>query len=102
MIEIEVAYATPEQQLVLALAVPAQTDLRSAVQLSGIAQACPGLDADAAPLGLFGRKVAQPEAQAVAPGDRIEIYRPLTIDPKQARLNRAAKTKDVKAQSPKA
>ncbi|WP_273283781.1 MULTISPECIES: RnfH family protein [Reinekea] len=101
MIEIEVAYATPEQQLVLALSVPEHTDLRSAVLLSGIAKTFPGLNVSIAPLGLFGRKVAQPEAQLVAAGDRIEIYRPLTIDPKQARLNRAAKTKGEKAQSPK-
>ena len=63
MINIEVAYATPEQQLILPLAVPENTDLRSAVLLSGIAQAFPGLDVAIAPLGLFGRKVAQPEAQ---------------------------------------
>ncbi|MDO7645664.1 MAG: RnfH family protein, partial [Reinekea forsetii] len=49
-----------------------------------------------APLGLFGRKVAQPEAQMAVAGDRVEIYRALLIDPKQARLNRAAKTKGAK------
>jgi putative ubiquitin-RnfH superfamily antitoxin RatB of RatAB toxin-antitoxin module len=101
MINIEVAYATPEQQLILPLAVPENTDLRSAVLLSGIAQAFPGLDVAIAPLGLFGRKVAQPEAQMAVAGDRVEIYRALLIDPKQARLNRAAKTKGAKDASSK-
>ncbi|MFT4674310.1 MAG: putative ubiquitin-RnfH superfamily antitoxin RatB of RatAB toxin-antitoxin module [Reinekea sp.] len=101
MINIEVAYATPEQQLILPLAVPEGTDLRSAILLSGIAQAFPGLDVATAPLGLFGRKVAQPEVQWATAGDRIEIYRPLIIDPMQARLNRAAKTKGAKLSPPK-
>ena len=97
MIDIEVAYATPEQQLILQVVVPIGTDLRSAVVLSGIIQAFPELDLNRVPLGLFGRKVAQPEVVAVTAGDRIEIYRPLIIDPMQARLNRAAKTKAAKA-----
>jgi len=96
MIDIEVAYATPEQQLILPVSVPEGTDLRSAVVLSGIIKAFPELDVHTAPLGLFGRKVAQPEAETVGPGDRIEIYRALIIDPKQARLNRAAKAKAAK------
>ncbi|WP_320822838.1 RnfH family protein [Reinekea sp.] len=98
MIDIEVAYATPEQQLILQVAVPVGTDLRSAVVLSGILNAFPELDVSSAPLGLFGRKVAQPEVKTVNAGDRIEIYRPLTIDPMQARLNRAAKTQAAKGE----
>jgi putative ubiquitin-RnfH superfamily antitoxin RatB of RatAB toxin-antitoxin module len=97
MINIEVAYATPEQQLIIQISVPVGTDLRRAVVLSGIIKAFPELNVTNSPLGLFGRRVAQPETQAVSAADRIEIYRPLIIDPKQARLNRAAKTKASKA-----
>jgi len=97
MIDIEVAYATAEQQLIVQVSVPVGTNLRRAVALSGIIKAFPELDVTNAALGLYGRKVAQPEAQAVSIGDRIEIYRPLIIDPKQARMNRAAKTKATKS-----
>ena len=90
-IEIEVAYAAPEKQKILVLAVASDTTVRQAVVASGMDQEFPGLDLANAPVGIFGKKVAKPDAQVVKPGDRIEIYRPLLIDPKQARANRAAK-----------
>ena len=42
-------------------------------------------------LGIFGKAVRSPDAELLKEGDRIEIYRPLLIDPKAARANRAAK-----------
>jgi putative ubiquitin-RnfH superfamily antitoxin RatB of RatAB toxin-antitoxin module len=42
-------------------------------------------------MGIFGKAIKQPGQHEVQEGDRIELYRPLMIDPKQARLNRAKK-----------
>lgn len=91
MIKVEVAYATPEKQLIVVVDVAEGCTIKEAALKSGLQQEFPGLDIAASPMGLFGRKVAQPETELVREGDRVEIYRPLLIDPKQARLNRAAK-----------
>lgn len=92
MIKVEVAYATPEKQLIIEVDVTEGATMTEAVRLSGIDQEFPELDIRATPMGLFGRKVPKPAEQVLQAGDRVELYRPLLIDPKQARLNRAAKT----------
>jgi putative ubiquitin-RnfH superfamily antitoxin RatB of RatAB toxin-antitoxin module len=93
LIKVEVAYATPEKQLIVEVDVEEGTTMVDAAQKSGIEHEFEGIDISIAPMGLFGRKVAKPAQEVVREGDRIEIYRPLIIDPKQARLNRAAKSK---------
>lgn len=90
-LHIEVAYATPEKQKIIALTVTEGTTLREAVERSHIADEFPGLDVTKAPLGIFGKKVTKPDETPVKEGERVEVYRPLIIDPKQARANRAAK-----------
>lgn len=90
-LRIEVAYALPEKQKILSVCVPAGTTYRQAVKLSRIQEEFPGEAMMEAPLGVFGKKVASPETATVKDGERIEIYRPLLIDPKQARANRAAR-----------
>jgi len=90
-ITVEVAYALPGQQEILSVRVPVGTSVFDAVPLSGLLEIFPEIDLDSADMGVFGKVVRQPKEQMVAEGDRIEIYRPLIIDPKQARLNRVAK-----------
>jgi putative ubiquitin-RnfH superfamily antitoxin RatB of RatAB toxin-antitoxin module len=87
LLAIEVVYATPAEQVLIALEVPAGTTAGEAVVRSGILQRCPDLDAARLDLGVFGRVV--PAATVLGDGDRIEIYRPLKADPKQARRRRA-------------
>jgi uncharacterized protein len=81
-IPIEVAYAERDRQTLLALTVPAGTTAEQAVALSGIRQRHAGIPPDAA-LGVHGRVV--PPAHVLAPGDRVELYRPLPADPKETR-----------------
>jgi putative ubiquitin-RnfH superfamily antitoxin RatB of RatAB toxin-antitoxin module len=57
-----------------------------ALRASGVAEAFPALDLGAAAVGVWGRK-ARPD-QLLADGDRVEIYRPLRVDPKVARRER--------------
>jgi putative ubiquitin-RnfH superfamily antitoxin RatB of RatAB toxin-antitoxin module len=87
LLAIEVVYATPAEQVLIALEVPAGTTAGEAVVRSGILQRLPDLDAARLELGVFGRGV--PAATVLGDGDRVEIYRPLNADPKQARRRRA-------------
>lgn len=92
MIEVEVAYALPEKQKILKVLVEDGSTIRQAVKQSTIVDEFPDLNLDEAKYGIFGKASRAPDADTVRDGDRIEIYRPLIIDPKQARANRAAKT----------
>lgn len=95
-IKVEVAYATPDKQRIIELEVPSGTTATEAVRQSGIEREFPELDVAQAPMGVFGRKLNNPESTELQAGDRVELYRPLLIDPKQARLNRAAKARQAK------
>lgn len=85
---VEVAYATPPQQTVITLRVPAGTTLGQAIIASGITQRHAELDAGSLVAGVFG-EVAE-RGRVLREGERVEIYRPLLADPKQARRRRAA------------
>ncbi|TWI52443.1 hypothetical protein IQ22_03588 [Pseudomonas duriflava] len=93
LVTIEVVLALPERQELIALEVPAGTTVREAVYRSGMAGRFPELAVETFPVGIFGKRVADPEGQKVEAGDRIELYRPLIIDPKDARKRRAESAK---------
>ncbi len=93
-IAVEVACATPEKQLVVSLDVPAGATAAEAVALSGIAERFEDIDVAGGPMGVFSRRLdgktlPLPGEYVLKPGDRVEIYRPLATDPKQARRARA-------------
>ena len=90
-IRIEVACALPERQVVKALAVPTGCTAGEAVVLSGIAAQFPELDIPALRLGIFSHVVE--DDQVLSDGDRVELYRPLLLDPKEARRQRAEKAR---------
>ena len=89
MIRIEVAYALPERQRIIALDVEDNCSALEAAQRSGIAQEFAEINWSTARLGIFGRAIDDPAHTSLRAGDRIEIYRPLLIDPKQVRRERA-------------
>lgn len=89
LIRVEVAYAEPEKQRLIALDVPEGTSMLEAAQLSGIVEHFPGLQLDGAPMGIFGKAEANPAERALRQGERVEIYRPLIADPKLNRKKRA-------------
>ncbi len=94
-IMVEVAYALPDKQRIIRLAVPQGTSMLEAVSLSRIAEHFPGLDVENGAMGIFGKTVASPAQRVLLDGERVEIYRPLIIDPKEVRKQRAAKAKDA-------
>jgi len=93
IIHVEVVYATPDKQEIVALELPAGTTVRDAALKSNLDQRFEGLDLVKADLGVFGKAVPKPESAELHDGDRVEIYRPLIADPKEVRKQRAAKVK---------
>ena len=90
-IRVEVAYATPERQEICSVEVPEGASAFDAVIKSDIRSLFPDIDPETSDMGIFGKVIKAPKSHELRPGDRVEIYRPLKIDPKQARLNRARK-----------
>ena len=88
-IRVEVVYALPERQLRVGLELPAGATAIEAVLESGLRKRHPEIDLAHGKIGVFGKVVA-PET-ALVDGDRVEIYRPMPIDPKAARRARAAR-----------
>ena len=96
-IRVEVAYALPDEQKIISLDVSEQCTAFEAVAQSGICTAFPDIDLGAAKMGIFGKAIAKPKEQLLQEGERVEIYRPLLIDPKESRKARAAKAKAEKS-----
>ena len=89
MIEVEVAYAQPDSQKIITVKVLPNATIEDAIEASEIASIFPEIDLSKVKVGVFS-KPASLETR-LSPGDRVEIYRPLIIDPKEARRLRARK-----------
>lgn len=87
LIEVEVVYATSERQARYALRMKPGATLDEAIRASGVLQAFPEIDLARNRVGIFGSLAKG--TQVLRSGDRIEIYRPLGADPKDARRKRA-------------
>jgi putative ubiquitin-RnfH superfamily antitoxin RatB of RatAB toxin-antitoxin module len=88
LISVSVVYADVERQLVREIEVAADATVNDAIAASDILGDCPA-DFTPAGFGIFGRRVTADTR--LSDGDRIELYRPLLIDPKEARRLRAKK-----------
>jgi uncharacterized protein len=82
-LQVEVVYALPRSEASARVTVPAGATVRDVLEKSGLLPLVRGK------VGIFGKTV-QPDTP-VAQGDRIEIYRPLAVDPKEARRQRAGR-----------
>jgi len=89
-IRVEVVYAEPQRRILRVATLPAGASVGEAIRLSGIRDVLPA-DFEPTSIGIFGRIVVS--AALLSDGDRIELYRPLKVDPKQARHRRAEKQK---------
>jgi uncharacterized protein len=88
-IRVDVVYALPQMQEAIALELPPGACVRDAIERSSLAARYPELGIQDLSVGIFGRAVAI--ETLLSDGDRVEIYRPLIADPKQARRRRAAR-----------
>jgi uncharacterized protein len=82
-LQVEVVYALPQREQTIRLSMPQGSTVRDALEKSGLLQLARGK------VGIFGR-VVRADTPLKA-GDRVEIYRPLAADPKEARRRRAAR-----------
>jgi len=95
-INIEVAYFEPGKPFLVSLSVVPPTTVAEAIQASGVLDRFPSLaGGDDLEVGIFSRRAALDTE--LSEGDRVEIYRPLQVDPKQARRLRAAAKKKRQA-----
>ncbi len=85
---IEVAYADPERTALKVYRVKPPATVADALALAAADPCFEGVDLERSACGIFGRVVSR--ERALAHGDRVEIYRPLTADPKLVRRSRAA------------
>ena len=91
---VEVVYALPEQQHRVHLELETGATVADALTAVGRVPPFSGLDLAAMPIGIFGRPVKP--GDVLQGGDRVEIYRPLLVDPKEARRQRAAAERERK------
>jgi putative ubiquitin-RnfH superfamily antitoxin RatB of RatAB toxin-antitoxin module len=86
---VEVIYATPEQQVIVALEMAEDATAGEAIEASGITARYPGMKLADGQIGIFSKPCDL--NHRLRAGDRVEIYRPLRVDPMMARRTRALK-----------
>jgi putative ubiquitin-RnfH superfamily antitoxin RatB of RatAB toxin-antitoxin module len=91
MIEVEVAYALPDRQKIYVLMVAQGTTALEAAKRSSVIDDFGVINLDTSKMGVFGQSIRMPDKYELQDGDRVEIYRPLIVDPKEVRRQRAAK-----------
>ncbi|CAB3779417.1 Persistence and stress-resistance antitoxin PasI [Paraburkholderia ultramafica] len=90
-LSIEVCYASPDGQALIAVDLPEGATLQQALDASGILQRFPQIDLNTQKVGVFGK--LKPLDAVLADHDRVEIYRPLLVDPKVSRQRRVEKSR---------
>ncbi|HQU16175.1 MAG: RnfH family protein [Chromatiales bacterium 21-64-14] len=90
-LRVEVTYARPDRQVLMVLQLPPGATLEQAIRRCGVLTQFPEIDLKVNPVGVFGRR--RTLDAVLRDGDRVEIYRPLVVDPKEARRRRAAQGK---------
>jgi len=90
-ISVDVCYALPDAQTLIAVDLPAGATVREAIDASGIVARHPDIDLAKQKVGVYGK--IRPLDAALVDHDRVEIYRPLIVDPKTARQRRVDKSR---------
>lgn len=90
-LSVEVCYALTNEQAVIAVELPQGATLQQALEASGILQRYPQIDLGTLKVGVYGK--LKPLDTVLADHDRVEIYRPLLVDPKVSRQRRVEKTR---------
>jgi len=80
---VEVVFALPDRQELLVVELPDGSSVGAAIEKSRLARQFPDVDFDALQAGVWGKPTAR--SHVVKEGDRVELYRPLAMDPREAR-----------------
>lgn len=91
---VEVAYAEPDEQVIIPLTVDEGCTIEQAIKLSGVLERFPNIDLTVNKVGVFS-KLGKLD-QVLREKDRVEIYRKLIADPKEVRKQRAAQGKKMR------
>lgn len=86
-VAVQVVYATPEKQVLKNVTVPRHSTIEAVITLSGILIEFPEIDLLKNDVGVFSERRLLTDT--VHAGDRVEIYRPLIIEPREIRRRRA-------------
>lgn len=89
-IRVEVAYALPEKQFLRQISLPTGSTVEQAIIASGLLILRTDIDLKKNKVGIYSRSVKLTDE--VHEGDRVEIYRPLLVDPKELRRQRAERS----------
>ena len=80
---VEVVYALPAEQVLLSVTLPFGSTVRDALERAGIHRHCPEIELSTCRVGIYGKACSRDNV--LTDGDRVEIYRSLSAEPKQAR-----------------
>ena len=92
-LRVEVVFALPDRQVLVAVELDPGGTVAQAIEKSSISDAFPDYDLSACQVGIWGQVVKRDHV--LRDGDRVEIYRPLAIDPQKARRQLAAEGKSM-------
>jgi uncharacterized protein len=81
-----VCYAESDRQLWMRLEVPDNSTIEETINLSGVLKLYPEINLASQKVGIFGKIAALDTA--VKDGDRVEIYRQITVDPQTVQRRR--------------
>ena len=93
-IHVEVVFASPDRQALVPIAMPGGATVAEAIEMSAIAASFPECNLDKCPTGVWGKPVQRDHV--LSDGDRVELYRPLRMDPREARRRLAAAGKTMR------
>lgn len=92
LLSVELCFITPQRQFLRTLTVPQGTTIRQAILLSGLIMEFPDIDFNSLKTGIYS-KIKTPDT-VLKEHDRVEVYRPLEVDPMVARRRRVLKKKE--------
>lgn len=85
--QVEAVFALPERQVLKAVELPEGSTVGDAIRRSELAREFPEVDFDQLQAGIWGTPVER--GRTLLDGDRVELYRPLVMDPREARRLKA-------------
>ena len=85
--QVEVVFALPDRQVLENVILPEGATIADAIRRSNLQKLFPGTDLDGLDAGVWGKPAARD--RVLREGDRVEIYRPLEMDPREARRLKA-------------
>lgn len=96
-IRVEVVFALPARQILRTVSLSDTATVADAIEAAGLAAEFPDEPIEALPVGIWGKVV--PREQRVVDGDRVELYRPLELDPRELRRKLAAAGRTMRRSS---